>query len=306
MASKPSDLAAFLRDFALGGVTQAVERTLTAPLERVKLVLQTQDANPRIRSGEVLRYKGIVDCCSRICREQGPRRLWDGNFAGCLSVYPNLFFGILFQDTFKKILPKYSPQTEFSRFFASNMASGVLAATCTMGIVYPLGYARTRLALDVGPGERVFSGVGSCLRKTAAGPGGLPALYTGFGVSIVGIASFLALQLGTFDTIMGLNPWKEDTGVLGAASTFAAANAATTWGAAATYPFDTVRCRLQLQAERPLLDHVYKGTADCFKRILVEEGAAGLYKGFLANLGRSIGWALAITFYDRAKAGLGR
>ena len=46
-------------DFALGGVSGAVSKTLTAPIERVKLVIQTQDANPKIRSGEVARYTGI-------------------------------------------------------------------------------------------------------------------------------------------------------------------------------------------------------------------------------------------------------
>ena len=46
----------FLIDFAAGGVSGAVSKTLTAPIERVKLVIQTQDANPKIISGEVPRY----------------------------------------------------------------------------------------------------------------------------------------------------------------------------------------------------------------------------------------------------------
>eukprot|EP00421_Protoceratium_reticulatum_P026136 CAMPEP_0168462190 /NCGR_PEP_ID=MMETSP0228-20121227/54393_1 /TAXON_ID=133427 /ORGANISM="Protoceratium reticulatum, Strain CCCM 535 (=CCMP 1889)" /LENGTH=46 /DNA_ID= /DNA_START= /DNA_END= /DNA_ORIENTATION= len=41
---------------------------------------------------------------------------------------------------------------------------------------------------------------------------------------------------------------------------------------------------------------------DCFKKIAAEEGMAkGLYKGFLANVVRSIGGALVLVFYDRAK-----
>ena len=39
---------AFMVDFLLGGVSGAVSKTLTAPIERVKLVVQTQDANPKI------------------------------------------------------------------------------------------------------------------------------------------------------------------------------------------------------------------------------------------------------------------
>merc|ERR1712226_4837 len=155
-------------------------------------------------------------------------------------------------------------------------------------------------------GKKSFSGLGDCIMKTMKGPGGAMALYTGFGVSVVGIVGYRGLQLGTFDTITGLNPYKKDKGMLGAATTFAAAQTAITIGAGATYPFDTVRRRLQMQSEKPVEEHLYKGTVDCFKKIAAEEGMAkGLYKGFLANVVRSVGGALVLVFYDRAKTYLG-
>merc|ERR1711881_472755 len=60
----------FLIDFLAGGVSGAVSKTITAPIERVKLVIQTQDANPKIKSGEVPRYTGIGNCFTRIKAEQ--------------------------------------------------------------------------------------------------------------------------------------------------------------------------------------------------------------------------------------------
>jgi len=138
------------------------------------------------------------------------------------------------------------------------------------------------------------------------GPGGFLALYTGFGVSVVGIVGYRGLQLGTFDTITGLNPYKKDKGILGAVSTFAAAQTAITVGAGATYPFDTVRRRLQMQSEKPPEEHIYKGTMHCFRTVASEEGLVkGLYKGFGANVLRSVGGALVLVFYDRAKTYLG-
>jgi len=63
-----------------------------------------------------------------------------------------------------------------------------------------------------------------------------------------------------------------------------------------------VRCRLQMQAERPLTEHLYSGARDCFKKIVAAEGLAkGLYKGFAANVVRSVGSALVFALYDRAK-----
>jgi len=302
MAAKTSSMQNFMIDFALGGFSGAVAKTLTAPIERIKLVVQTQDANPKIRSGEVPRYKGIADCGMRIYKEQGMRRFWDGNFTNCLRYFPTQAFNLAFKDTFKKMFPKYNPNTEFLSFFGANLVSGGLAAAGSLTIVYPLDYARTRLASDVGTGKKSFAGLGDCIVKTMKGPGGPLALYAGFGVSVVGIVGYRGLQLGCFDTITGLNPYKSDKGVLGALSTFGAAQTAITIGAGATYPFDTVRRRLQMQSEKPVEEHLYKGTMDCFKKIAAEEGmVAGLYKGFLANVVRSVGGALVLVFYDRAK-----
>ena len=61
-----ADMKAFAVDFALGGVSGAVAKTLTAPIERIKLVIQTQDANPKIRSCEVpsILASRIVDLVS--------------------------------------------------------------------------------------------------------------------------------------------------------------------------------------------------------------------------------------------------
>jgi solute carrier family 25 (mitochondrial adenine nucleotide translocator), member 4/5/6/31 len=48
----------FLADLLAGGVAGGISKTAVAPIERVKLLLQTQDSNPRIKSGEVPRYTG--------------------------------------------------------------------------------------------------------------------------------------------------------------------------------------------------------------------------------------------------------
>ena len=110
------------------------------------------------------------------------------------------------KDTFKNMFPKYSPKTEFSSFFAANMISGGLAGGFSLCFVYPLDYARTRLASDVGSGKRQFSGLGDCIKKTAAAKGGPINLYKGFGVSVVGIVPFRGTYFGVNDTLVAYNP----------------------------------------------------------------------------------------------------
>jgi solute carrier family 25 (adenine nucleotide translocator) protein 4/5/6/31 len=48
---KPDMATQLMKDFAAGGISGTVAKTLTAPIERVKLIIQTQDANPKIISG---------------------------------------------------------------------------------------------------------------------------------------------------------------------------------------------------------------------------------------------------------------
>merc|ERR1712196_551228 len=126
----------------------------------------------------------------RIMKEQGVGRFWDGNFTNCIRYFPTQAFNLAFKDTFKKMFPKYSPQTEFPMFFAANLVSGGMAAAGSLTIVYPLDYARTRLASDVGSGKKTFTGLGDCIMKTAKGPLGVAGLYAGFDVSLAGIIPY--------------------------------------------------------------------------------------------------------------------
>jgi len=93
-----------------------------------------------------------------------------------LRYFPTQAFNFAFKDTFKKIFPKVDKKKELFKSFLINMASGAMAGAGSLCIVYPLDYARTRLASDVGTGKREFNGLMDCLRKTASGTRGPIAL----------------------------------------------------------------------------------------------------------------------------------
>ena len=294
-------MMSFLMDFAAGGISGAVAKTATAPIERVKLIIQTQDSNPLIRSGEVKRYTGIGNCFTRVAAEQGIAAFWRGNFVNVIRYFPTQAFNFAFKDIIKTIFPKADRKTEFFKFFMINMASGGLAGAGSLCIVYPLDYARTRLASDVGSGARTFNGLGDCLVKTARGPSGVMGLYNGFGVSVMGIIPYRGVYFGVFDTLAAMNPYKKDKGMIGLASKFGIAQFTAILAGYASYPFDTIRRRLQMQSEKPQAEWVYKGAADCFTKILKEEGTTALFKGAGANALRTVGSALVLVLYGEIK-----
>jgi len=265
----------------------------------VKLIIQTQDSNPKIRSGEVKRYTGIVNCFTRISAEQGIAAFWRGNLTNIIRYFPTQAFNLAFKDSIKAMFPKVDKKKEFAMSFAINMASGGLAGAGSLLIVYPLDYARTRLASDVGKGEKQFKGLADCLTKTAAGPKGVLGLYNGFGVSVAGIIPYRGVYFGFFDTAMDNNPFKKSNDTLTrASSTFACAQFAAISAGYASYPFDTVRRRLQMQSEKPKAEWLYKGTLDCFQKVVREEGLSAMFKGAGANALRTVGAALVLVFYS--------
>lgn len=98
----------FLVDFMIGGVSAAVSKTLVAPIERVKLLLQVQDANPNIPVDK--RYNGISDCFSRVTKEQGFGSLWRGNLANVVRYFPTQALNFACKDFYKKTLCPYNPK----------------------------------------------------------------------------------------------------------------------------------------------------------------------------------------------------
>jgi len=294
-------VSGFMIDFLAGGCAGAVAKTATAPIERVKLLIQTQDANPKIISGEVKRYTGIVNCFTRVGTEQGFSAFWRGNTVNVIRYFPTQAFNFAFKDTIKAMFPKYNAKTEFWQFFATNMASGGLAGAGSLTIVYPLDYARTRLASDVGSGTPQFSGLFDCLMKTING-GGFFSMYNGFGVSVVGIVAYRGPYFGIYDTLKEKNPYKKDRGLVGFGSKFACAQFTAIVAGFISYPFDTVRRRLQMQSEKPREQWLYKGTLDCAVKIVRDEGTGAMFKGFAANVLRTLGGALVLVGYDEIKA----
>jgi solute carrier family 25 (adenine nucleotide translocator) protein 4/5/6/31 len=286
---------AFLKDLLAGGVSGAIAKTATAPIERVKLLIQTQDANPKIVSGEVPRYTGIVNCFTRVTAEQGFASFWRGNLANIVRYFPTQAFNFAFKDTIKSLFPKYNPKTEFAPFFACNMASGGLAGAGSLLIVYPLDFARTRLAADVGSGKtREFTGLVDCIMKTTK-RGGPMSLYQGFGVSVQGIIMYRGAYFGLYDTAKDALLTKESHIMM----KFLVAQVVTNVAGILSYPFDTVRRRLMMQSGAK--EKLYSGTIDAFVKITKQEGAGAFFKGAFSNVLRGIGGAVVLVLYDEIK-----
>jgi len=287
----------FLLDFTLGGVAAAVSKTAVAPIERVKILLQIQASNPQIKPED--RFKGIADCFVRVTKEQGFGSLWRGNLANVIRYFPTQALNFAFKDFFKNLfMPKgIDPKKDFWKFAAGNIAAGSAAGAGSLCFVYPLDFARTRLAADIGKGSsRQFTGLAQCI-KSIYKSDGLGGLYRGFWVSIQGIVVYRGAFFGLFDTFKTLVP-KEFSGVKRVVASWAVAQTVTAIAGIVSYPFDTIRRRMMMQSGRTDKPKEYKSTLDCWYKILKNEGPAALFRGALSNVIRGAGGAIVLVLYD--------
>ncbi|PIK40833.1 putative ADP,ATP carrier protein [Apostichopus japonicus] len=295
MTGKSFDFIGFAKDLLAGGTAAAISKTAVAPIERVKLLLQVQAASKQIAADQ--QYKGIIDCFGRVTREQGFRSLWRGNFANVLRYFPTQALNFAFKDKYKQLfLSGVDKHKQFWRYFGGNLASGGAAGATSLLFVYPLDFARTRLAADVGKqGVREFTGLGDCIKKIRRSDG-MIGLYRGFGVSVQGIIIYRASYFGTYDTCKAMLPMEKPGFVV----SWLIAQTVTTMSGVVSYPFDTVRRRMMMQSGRE--DVLYKNTLDCWRKIAQQEGSKAFFKGAFSNVLRGTGGALVLVLYDEIKS----
>jgi solute carrier family 25 (adenine nucleotide translocator) protein 4/5/6/31 len=289
-----------MTDMLLGGVSGAIVKTAMAPVERVKLLLQTQDSNPKVISGEIAKYTGIMDCFQRVSAEQGTSAFWRGNTVNCIRYAPQQGSALAFNDQIKRMVPKYNPKTDYYKDFGMKLFAGGFAGGLANVVCYPFDFARTRLASDLGKGQGQFNGIADCIMKTVQ-TGGITGLYRGSAITVAGAFVYRGGQLGLFAQIQDMNPYKMDKGMLGIVASFVCATVARTITTPFNYPFDTIRRRMMLDSDKPAEERLYKSAIDCFMKVSKNEGAAGMYKGLIPELFRGLGGPLVLTAYDRIK-----
>merc|ERR1712177_153961 len=280
----------FFENFMLAGVAAGVSKTVAAPIERVKLLVQNQDE--MIKQGRLDKpYTGVLDCTKRVMATEGIAPFWRGNLANVLRYFPTQALNFAFKDTIKALFatPKdASPAVKF----ATNIASGGAAGTLSLLFVYSLDFARTRLANDNKGkgGERQFNGLIDVYVKTLKSDG-IQGLYRGFVISAVGIFIYRGMYFGLYDTLKPII-LGEDAGVT---LSFILGWGVTVTAGLMSYPIDTVRRRMMMTSGGGVK---YNGSLDCFRQVLKNEGFMSLMKGAGANILRGVAGAGVLAGSD--------
>ncbi|KAK5836755.1 Thylakoid ADP,ATP carrier, chloroplastic -like protein [Gossypium arboreum] len=267
--------------FAAGAVAGAVAKTVTAPLDRIKLLMQTHG----VRAGQESAKKaiGFIEAIALIGKEEGIKGYWKGNLPQVIRIIPYSAVQLFAYETYKKLFKGKDGELSV----VGRLAAGACAGMTSTFITYPLDVLRLRLAVE--PGYRKMSEVAlNMLREE-----GFASFYYGLGPSLIGIAPYIAVNFCIFDLVKRALPEKYRQKTQASLLTAVVSALAAT---VTCYPLDTVRRQMQMKGTP------YKSVLEAIPGIIEREGVIGLYRGFVPNALKNLpNSSIRLTTFDIVK-----
>ncbi|KAL1976434.1 hypothetical protein VTN31DRAFT_2716 [Thermomyces dupontii] len=267
--------------FIAGGVAGAVSRTIVSPLERLKILLQIQNAGRND-------YKlSIPKALVKMWREEGWRGFMRGNGTNCIRIIPYSAVQFGSYNFYKRFLEP-SPGADLPPI--RRLVCGGMAGITSVTVTYPLDIVRTRLSIQSASfaelkqqnrGQRL-PGMFETMVHIYKNEGGLIALYRGIIPTVAGVAPYVGLNFMVYESIrIYLTPEGDANPNAGRKLLAGAISGAV--AQTCTYPFDVLRRRFQINTMSGM-GYQYESIWDAVRVIVTEEGVRGLYKGIVPNL----------------------
>ncbi|KAL0481243.1 calcium-binding mitochondrial carrier protein [Acrasis kona] len=302
-----------------GAIAASISRTLTAPLDRLRCLLQVQTMKHAMStmdskdfkfktSWEILKEMGATSTGEKwTTRLKGYYR---GNLIAVAKIAPEIAIRNFFFEHLKGAFVKLDPETdktmdlEWRHRFIAISASAVAA----QALLYPLEYIKT--ALQMSHKQRTVNDI---IQAEYQCKMGLRHMFKGLSPSLIRVAG----DISVYETLKKIhyerNKAHEDpenrypsVGELLVMGSMACAVAQSV-----SYPLLFVRTVMQAQAckdvkpgGKPIVP--FNGTIDAFKQIIKREGVRGLYTGWGVNLLKTVP-SVTTTFvaYDLLKRSMG-
>jgi len=257
-----------------GGLSGGISRTLTAPLERLKVLNQIQHMDA---SGP--RYTGVWSSLKRILHEEGFRAYWKGNGTNIIRIVPSDATRFYSYNVYKKMMGG-----ERDNLTAEiRVVAGALAGATSTLATYPLDLVRSRLSAQTLPNASTllktrYDGVVHCLTSIVREEGFL-GLYKGMGISILGIAPYVAINFASYETIKQFFVNQDiKPGVLGGV---VIGGTSGTLAVTCTYPSDVLRRRFMMQGIGGERTIYYTSLWDAIVKMWKFEGLAAFFRGLV-------------------------
>lgn len=274
-----------------GGVAGAASRTATAPLDRLKVVLQVQTTRA-----------SILPALKNIWKEGGLLGFFRGNGLNVVKVVPESAIKFYIYEMLKNVIGDSKGENKEDIGTSGRLVAGGMAGAIAQAAIYPLDLVKTRLQTYTCEGGHVPNL--KTLSRDILVKEGPRAFYRGLVPSLLGIIPYAGIDLAAYETLKDMSK----TYVLrdsspGPLVQLGCGTISGALGATCVYPLQVIRTRMQ--AHNANANTAYKGMSDVFWRTLHREGLRGFYKGLFPNLLKVVP-AASITYvvYETMKKNL--
>ncbi|XVE70895.1 hypothetical protein DITRI_Ditri10aG0106900 [Diplodiscus trichospermus] len=297
-------LPVYVKELIAGGAAGAFAKTTIAPLERIKILLQTRTNG--------FQSLGVYKSLKKVLKHEGVLGFYKGNGASVIRIVPYAALHFMTYEQYRGwILDNYSflgsgPVVDL----LAGSASGGTAVLCT----YPLDLARTKLAyrvLDTRTNIRcstrslyprpAHSGITDVL-TTVYKEAGICGLYRGVGPTLAGILPYAGLKFYIYEVIKAHVPQEHQKSIVMSLSCGALAGL---FGQTFTYPLDVVRRQMQVESlwhSTIQGDRRYRNTWEGLTTIVRSQGWRQLFAGLSINYIKIVpSVAVGFTAYDMMK-----
>jgi solute carrier family 25 protein 42 len=242
-----------------GAISGALAKSAIAPMDRVKILFQT---NPNRR----FTITSAVGMARNIYSQSGLKSFWRGHTATLMRVVPYSATNFFVFDRTRHFLEPTIGQHIHPA--GVKFISGAISGSAAVCVTYPLETLRARLAVDL---DGKYSRGYIEAVKTVIKSDGFLSLYSGLKPTLVGIVPYAGTSFTVYETLKTDETTFTKRFLIGAIAGVTAQ--------ATTYPLDVVRRRMQVS---PL---EYPSVMHAFRKVYVHEGISrGLYKGLSMNI----------------------
>ncbi|XP_063076321.1 solute carrier family 25 member 24, like [Engraulis encrasicolus] len=252
------------------GLADAVSRTVTAPIDRLKTLLQ-------VKGSKAVSF-GMTEL-----RAGGLRSMWQGNMVNVLKGTPQSTLQCILYAQMKSLTGGQRETLSIQHRFGMGCVSGASAHA----VFYPLEVLKVRLNLQQ---ASTYYGVFRCARTIYQNES-VAAFYRGFKPSILCMIPYAGVECAVHQSIMS---WvKRDPAYNSEAKLFLFSFVAFASGQATSYPLAVIRTRQQAHALSTSSQQASSlGLRQAFLSIYERQGARGFYSGMGTSFVRAVPCAL--------------
>lgn len=250
-----------------GAVAGAASRTATAPLDRLKVVLQVQTTDAR-----------IIPAIKALWKEGKLLAFFRGNGLNVIKVAPESAIRFYTYEMLKKFIADSKGGEKANIGTLDRLIAGGLAGAVAQTAIYPMDLVKTRLQTYECKGGKVPN-LGAMSRDiwVKEGP---KAFYRGLFPSLLGIIPYAGIDLAAYETLKDMSrKYVLNDNEPGPLVQLGCGTISGAVGATCVYPLQVVRTRMQAQKS-----HTGMSMSDVFMKTYQHEGLRGFYKGLFPNL----------------------